>query len=63
MPIGNPDLIPKKIFRKKKTHGKTDARALTGIEIVEREHAAREAALAANAARKDAGGTPPGTPP
>jgi hypothetical protein len=60
---GNPDPIPKKIFRKKKTHGKTDARALAGTEFVEREHAAREAALTANAVRKKAGVTPPGTPP
>jgi hypothetical protein len=63
LPIGNPDPIPKKIFRKKKTHGKTDARALTGTEIVSREHAAREAALVANAARKEVSVTPPGTPP
>ena len=63
LPIGNPDPIPKKIFRKKKTHGKTDARALTGTEIAEKEHAAREAALIANAARKEAGVTPPSTPP
>ena len=63
MPIGNPDPIPKKIFRKKKTHGKTDARALTGTEIAEKEHAAREAALIANTARKEAGVTPLSTPP
>jgi len=63
LPISNFDPIPKKIFRKKKIYSKTDTRALTGIEIVERKHAAREAALAANAARKDAGGIPPSTPP
>jgi hypothetical protein len=63
LPIGNPDPIPKKILRKKNTHSKADARALTGTEIVKREYAAREAALIANAARKEAGITPPGSPP
>ena len=63
LPIGNPDPIPQRSFRKKKTHGKADARALTGTEIAERDHAAREAALVANATRKEADATPPGTPP
>jgi len=40
--------VPKKIFLKKKTHGKADARALTGAEIAEREYQARDAALAAS---------------
>src|SRR5436853_2501456 len=47
LPIGNPDPIPKKVLLKKKTHGKADARALTGAEIAEREHQARDIALAA----------------
>ena len=60
--ISNPDPIPKKIFLKKKTHGKADARALTGAEIAEREHRAHDVALAANIACKDDGVTPPGNP-
>jgi hypothetical protein len=33
LPIGNPDAIPKRRFRKKKTHGLTNARGLSGAEI------------------------------
>jgi hypothetical protein len=62
LPIGNPDPIPK-VFQKKKTHGKADTRALTGAEIAEREHQARDVALAANIAHKDDNMTPSGTPP
>jgi hypothetical protein len=62
LPIGNPNPVPKKIFLKKKTHGKADARALTGAEIAEREYQTRDAALAASIARKDGDVTPPGTP-
>jgi hypothetical protein len=62
LPISNPDPIPKKVFLKKKNHGKADARALTGAEIAEREHQARDAALAASTARKDRDATPPSTP-
>ena len=46
----------------KKTHGKADARALTGAGIAEKEYQARDAALAANIARKDGDVTPSGTP-
>jgi hypothetical protein len=63
LPIGNPDPIPKRIFRKKKTHGKANARALTGTEIVSREHEAREAALVANAICEDVSITLSSTPP
>ena len=63
MPISNPDPIPKKILRKKNTHNKTDTRALIGTEIIKREHITRKAALIANTARKEAGITPPGSPP
>ena len=35
---------------------------MTGAEIAEREHRARDVALAANIAYKDGGVTPPGTP-
>ena len=59
--IDNPDFISKKILRKKNTHGKADAQVLTGIKIIKREHAARETALIANAARKEAGITPSGS--
>jgi hypothetical protein len=61
--IDNFNPIPQRSFRKKKTYGKADARALTGTEIAGREHAAREAALVANITRKEVGTTPPGTPP
>jgi hypothetical protein len=61
--IGNPNLILKKIFRKKKTYNKIDARALIKTEIISREHAAREAALVANAARKEVNVTSLSTPP
>ena len=36
-PIGNPDPLPKQQYRKKKDHGRANARALTGAEINERE--------------------------
>jgi hypothetical protein len=61
--IGNPDPLPKQQYRKKKDHGRADARALTGAEINERKQLAREAALAVNIAHKDTNTTPPGTPP
>lgn len=63
LPIGNPDPLPNQVWKKKKTHDRADARALTGAEINEREHAAREAELAGKVARKAAGATPPSTPP
>ena len=42
-PIGNPDAVPKWQYQKKKTHGKADARGLTGAEIAGKELQAREA--------------------
>jgi hypothetical protein len=38
IPIGKPDTIPKKLWKKKKEHGKADARALIGAEIAEKQH-------------------------
>jgi hypothetical protein len=40
IPIGVPDAVPKKIWRKKTTHGKANARGLTAIELAELEKAA-----------------------
>jgi hypothetical protein len=48
-PIGLPDAVPKRQFRKKKTHGQADARGLTGTEIAAMDLKAREA-LARNKA-------------
>jgi hypothetical protein len=42
-PISNPDAIPKRQFQKKKTHGKANARGLSGAEITGKELKAREA--------------------
>jgi hypothetical protein len=39
IPIGVPDAVPKKVWRKKKTHGKSNARGLTALELVELEKA------------------------
>ena len=58
MSIGNFNPILKKILRKKNIYSKADTRALTGIEIIKREHIARKAALIANTTRKEAGITP-----
>jgi hypothetical protein len=48
-PIGLPDAIPRRQFRKKKTHGLADARGLTGTKIAALDLKAREA-LARNKA-------------
>lgn len=45
IPIGNPDLIPKRQFQKKKMHGKADGRGLSGAEIAKKDLKAREASL------------------
>jgi hypothetical protein len=37
--IGVPDAVPKKTWRKKKTHGKANARRLTAVELAELERA------------------------
>jgi hypothetical protein len=43
IPIGNPDPAPKRQYQKKKTHGKADARGLTGAEIAQKKLKARQA--------------------
>ena len=42
LPIENPDPVPKRSWRRKNTHGKADARALTAAEVAERDLRARE---------------------
>jgi hypothetical protein len=42
LPIGNPDANPKRRFRKKKTHGFTNARGLSGAEIAALDLRTRE---------------------
>ena len=42
LPIGQPDPIPKKTWRKKKAHDKGNARALTAAEVAERDLGAQE---------------------
>jgi hypothetical protein len=49
LPIGLPDAVPVRKFRKKKTHGVADARGLTGTEIAALDLKKREA-LARNRA-------------
>jgi hypothetical protein len=49
LPIGLPDAVPVRKFRKKKTHGLADARGLTGTEIAALDLKKREA-LARNRA-------------
>jgi hypothetical protein len=36
LPLGKPDPAPKRRYIKKKTHGKADARGLTGAELADR---------------------------
>jgi len=54
-PIGNPGPPPKQQYRRKKYHGRADAKPSTGAEIDKTEQLARQAALAASTSRKDAG--------
>jgi hypothetical protein len=71
--IGNPDPVPKKVWRKKKTHGPADAVGLTSAEIARRDLLAKEkveraANQAANQApesadEEDSGLLPPSTAP
>jgi hypothetical protein len=42
-PIGLPDAVPTRQYLKKKTHGLSDARGLTEVEIAAQELKAREA--------------------
>jgi hypothetical protein len=42
LPIGNPDLIPKRQFIQKKTHGRADARGLTEPELADRALVVKE---------------------
>jgi hypothetical protein len=44
LPIGIPDAIPKKVWRKKKTNGPSDAAGLTSAEIAKRDLPAKETA-------------------
>ena len=44
LPIGNPDPVPKKVWRKKKAHGPADAAGLTSAEITRRDLLAKEKA-------------------
>jgi hypothetical protein len=62
MPINKPDAIPRKIWKKKKDHGKADARALTGAEIAERAYRERETAYRKAITAKNTAATPPGSP-
>jgi hypothetical protein len=42
LPIGNPDPVPKRSWRRKNTHGMGDARVLTAAEVAERDRRAQE---------------------
>lgn len=42
LPIGQPDPIPKRTWRKRDAHGKADRRALTAAEIAEQDLKLRE---------------------
>ena len=44
LPIGRPDPQPRRQILQRKSHGKADARGLTGAEIAERQPNAREKA-------------------
>jgi hypothetical protein len=73
LPIGNPDPIPKMVWRKKKTHGPADAAGLTSAEIARRDLLAKEKAeraanraanhAAESADEEDPGLLPPSTAP
>jgi hypothetical protein len=68
LPIGNPSPVPKRQYKKKKTHGLTDARGLTGAEIAdkalkEREAEARRQATAHISGDDEGIVTVPDTPP
>jgi hypothetical protein len=52
LPIGNPDPVPKRQFRKKKTHGKADARGLTGAELAQKTLLAEERAERSSSKRR-----------
>jgi hypothetical protein len=53
--LGNPDPVPKKVWRKKKAHGPADAAGLTSAEIAYRDLLAKEKAKkAANRAANHA---------
>ena len=51
LPIGLPDPVPKKEWKKRKIHGKADARALTEAELAARVLQAWEKAAKPAAAR------------
>src|SRR5947208_10878045 len=59
LPIGNPDPIPKrKYIVQAKTHGRADARGLTGSELADRALAAKEKAEQASKRGKIRPATP-----
>ena len=62
LPIGNPDPAPKRRVVQRKSHGKADARGLTGAELAERALVARERAQRA-AEEEDGLQFVPDTPP
>ena len=61
LPIGNPDPVPKRKYIQKKTHGRANARGLTGSELADRALAAKERTEKAEQASKK-GKTRPTTP-
>ena len=44
LPIGNPDPLPKRRVVQRKSHGRVDARGLTGVELTNRALIAKEKA-------------------
>ena len=65
MPIGNPDPAPKRRVIQRKSHGKADARGLTGAELAERAMVTRERAERAALMEEEEDGVQiiPNTPP
>ncbi len=68
LPISNPSPVPKRQYKKKKSHGLADARGLTGAEVAnkalkEREAEARRQATAHISGDDEGTVTVPGTPP
>ena len=53
MPISNPDPAPKRRVVQRKSHGKADARGLTGAELAERAMVTRERAERAALIKKE----------
>jgi hypothetical protein len=49
LPVGQPDPIPKRTWRKRDAHGKADRRALTAAEIAEQDQAPGQKTTACHA--------------